>query len=82
MKFRIEKTSDPSFKNKRPISRARLDKRETDWRGRSKNHWSVEVNTLEELMRMVKRKGSIIVHSPSGDKDGLPSLEIYDDYRE
>lgn len=47
----------------------------------------IEVNTLEELMSFVDKNGPCILTSPfdtksSVEKWRIPSIEIYDDYRE
>jgi len=41
--------------------------------------WTIEINTLEELIKFCKKHGNIIVDSDDCD---IPSIEIYDDYRE
>lgn len=46
--------------------------------------WTIELNSLEELHGLVSKYGEIVVFGP--DKEGrgfkLPSIEIYDGYRE
>ena len=43
--------------------------------------WTVEINTLEELMEFYDKYGSIIIHTFFWSDD-VHMLEIYDDYRE
>lgn len=45
--------------------------------------WTVEVNSIEELIALSRKYGEIIVgnHYLSSN-DEYPTLEIYDDYRE
>jgi hypothetical protein len=42
----------------------------------------VEVDTLSELIALVEEHGPIIVGKAYEDNGNLPTLEIYDDYRE
>ena len=50
----------------------------SDWN--YKEH--IEINTLEELMDFVKDNDSVVLSKPHPCSDNLPSIEIYDDYRE
>lgn len=43
--------------------------------------WSVEINSLEDLMDFVNKHGDIVV-SNAGVEVGIHQIEIYDDYRE
>ncbi len=43
--------------------------------------WSIEINTLEELMAIVKEHGDIIIKQ-NGMNTVTPEIEIYDGYRE
>ena len=45
------------------------------------NIWTIEINTLEELINFVKKYGTIIIDD-SGEKSVPFEIEIYDDYRE
>ena len=40
--------------------------------------WFIEVQTIDDLMELVKAQDELIVSL----RDGIPALEIYDDYRE
>jgi hypothetical protein len=43
----------------------------------------IEINSLEELMDFVKDNGGeVVLSEPYPCSDNLPSIEIYDDYRE
>jgi len=53
----------------------------SDWNYREQ----ASISTLEELMKFVNDNGVIIIipYDPIvNDTDGLPTIEIYDDYRE
>ena len=41
--------------------------------------WKVEVNTLDDLIKFISKNGEIVVES---EKYSIPSIEIYDGYRE
>ena len=43
--------------------------------------WSIEINSLEELLRFIEDNGRIII-GQSNDNGGVMEIEIYDDYRE
>ena len=45
------------------------------------NIWTIEIDTLEELINFVKKYGTIIIDD-SGEKSVPFEIEIYDDYRE
>lgn len=47
------------------------------------NVWTIEVNSIEELVALSRKYGEIIVadHYLSSN-DEYPTIEIYDDYRE
>lgn len=45
--------------------------------------YQIEVNTVEDIMAIVEREGEPVIVFPADEFYGnLPSLEIYDDYRE
>ena len=44
-------------------------------------HWVIEIESLQDLISFSKEQGSIIIHPPL-TQEGIPRLEIYDDYRE
>ncbi len=52
--------------------------RTSDWKYKEQ----VEINTLEELIDFVRDNGDIIIQKPYPYRDNLPSIEIYDDWRE
>ena len=47
------------------------------------NVWTIEINSIEELVTLSRKYGEIIIADHYLDiNDGHPTLEIYDDYRE
>ena len=44
--------------------------------------WGIEINTLEELMKLKNRVGEELVIGNSWHNPEFPIIEIYDDYRE
>ena len=45
--------------------------------------WYVEIDTLEELMAFIeKHENRVIIVAKCYYNEGLPGIEIYDDYRE
>ena len=47
------------------------------------NVWTVEINSIEELIALSRKYGNIIIADHYLNvNDGYPALEIYDDYRE
>lgn len=46
-----------------------------------KDVWSIEINTLEELIDFFERNGDIIIKDCFWNRS-LREIEIYDDYRE
>lgn len=66
MKFRIFCTSHPS---------------------RRENQETVEIDTIEELIALSEKEGDQLIVTPASltgycGKDNLPTIEVYDDYRE
>jgi len=51
-----------------------------------KGDWTIDIDTLEELMAFVKAHDSIVLSDAvtlyGTDEKSLPFIEIYDDYRE
>lgn len=43
--------------------------------------WAVNIETLDDLMKLHAKYGSLIITNPYFNHD-LPMIEIYDDYRE
>lgn len=44
------------------------------------HHWTIEIDSIKELMAFIRRnKGSVVIET---ERDGMPMLEIYNDYRE
>ncbi len=50
----------------------------------AQEHWTIEVETLADLVALVGKVGDIVIHSPLFDLHDAPELEIeiYDGYRE
>lgn len=46
------------------------------------NVWTIEVNSIEELIELSRKYGEIIVADHYWSNDEYPTLEIYDAYRE
>ena len=44
--------------------------------------WYIEIKDLDALMSLVGEEGDIIVSDTTWGSEGMPSLEIYDNYRE
>jgi len=44
--------------------------------------WAVDIDTLEQLLNMVRTEGAIIIGDPMGQDGDQFDIEIYDDYRE
>jgi hypothetical protein len=43
--------------------------------------WTIEINSLDELMELYKKEGSLIIQK-SWNNNGMNCIEIYDGYRE
>ena len=74
MEFYIERTSD-WFHKKPPVKNRQLrlvPKNKKD--AYSKNEWYIEINSLEDLVKLSEEEGSLIFNPGH--------IEIYDDYRE
>ena len=73
MRFRITRTSD--WKN--CPCREAVFNRETQ-------EYNIEINTLEELVAFAKKYGELVFKDDNlyGKEKDIPSIEIYDDYRE
>ena len=73
MRFRITRTSD--WKN--CPCREAVFNMETQ-------EYNIEINTLEELVAFAKKYGKLVFYDDNfyGKEKDIPSIEIYDDYRE
>ena len=73
MRFRIKRTSD----RKNCPCRESVFNRETQ-------EYNIEINTLEELVAFSEKYGELILKDDNyyGKEKYIPSIEIYDDYRE
>lgn len=80
MKFGIHRTSG-GYQENPPCEGAKLEAiGNKDHYER--NTWSVEIDSLDELMKLVKKEDSVIIHPPGVYQKEIPEIEIYDDYRE
>ena len=78
MKFRIKRTSDVPMEAQ-PCEGAYIDAKGKKW---EVYKWAIDINSLEDLMKLTEKVGDIIVSPPHEETDNHPSIEIYDDYRE
>lgn len=85
MKFKLERSSQRwcdenvqecfGDKYEKPHAKATFNK--------VKNYYEIEINTLEELVKLAENeKTDIIVKVFAGDDKNETHLEFYDDYRE
>ena len=44
--------------------------------------YTIEINSLEQLMSFVDRHGDVVIIPPNDDNKKLPTIEIYDTWRE
>lgn len=84
MRFQITRTSSSYYRQEKPCDCAFVYKRE---RGslddQDRLSWALEVNSLDELLQFVEKIGECVIISGACDyQNGLPQIEIYDDYRE
>lgn len=85
MKFRIKRTSESSFCERKPCEGAYVDRFEADKNDRlyDQRWWAIDIESLDDLLALAeKEREEIIVKAPSEYTDNLPEIEIYDDYRE
>lgn len=102
MVFKISRTTDWGFEKNNPpcknavvgVEEYQFKERVFDENGkriwqstpRKRDIWTIEINTLEDLMALKKevseeRKIGLIIFD-GDDENGMPEIEIYDDYRE
>ena len=78
MKFRVIRTSDWMYKDA-PCEGAVID----HVNKYGDNVWTIEIADLTALLDLcAKEVTSVVVSGPCGVSDNLPTIEIYDDYRE
>lgn len=84
MKFEIYSTDDylsGPREGPKPYAKASLEDYPTDnWP--TLRRWFVEINTIEDLMEIRKETKHELVIGDSIWCDPLPSIEVYNDYRE
>ena len=78
MKFTISRSSDLIMPEK-PCEEAVLSEQKTLF---NTNIWEIEINSLEELLKLKQKVGFPIIVSDPYHVDGQQELEIYDAYRE
>lgn len=44
--------------------------------------WVMEIDSLETLMKFIRKQGTVVVSDAGVFGNSLPEIEIYDDYRE
>ena len=80
MKFQIERTSSWwSEDGKAPCEGAVLMKEGTST---DLPVYTIDIESVEDLVELMKREGEIIIKEGGYMNDGLPVIEIYDTYRE
>lgn len=79
MKFTIWKTSDDDIK---PCEQAVLVHEGRNEFGWLKRTYEIEINSLEELIKLAEESEKKCVIVFAADERKGPSIEIYDDYRE
>lgn len=76
MTFRITRTSDAYCDEKAPCKNAQFA-----WSISYANIWEIEIKSLDDLMELISETNKgLIIFGPT--ETGLPTIEIYDDYRE
>ena len=84
MRFKISRTSSDYYRQEKPCDGAFVYKRERErLDDRDRLSWALEVNSLDELLQFIEKVcDSVIISRACDYHDGLPKIEIYDDYRE
>lgn len=78
MKFIVKRAS--KWKNEDVlVDEAKCDV--VDYNGRTINVYSIEINTLEELINFYNKYGNIVIREGISDRESIEIL-IYDDYIE
>lgn len=89
MKFAVSRVSNP-WRNEKPCGEAKEEAvlrffsyTDPEEEGRI---WSIELHTLEELLKFIEEKGSVVIGASdehNGERDVSPwRIEIYDGWRE
>lgn len=85
MKFIVSRTS--AWSDEKPCDEAMRDTAVTEYKvgqemvREMKDIWSIELNTLDELMEFFNKHGTIVI-TDWWDNQAYKEIEIYDDYRE
>lgn len=74
MRFGITRTSD--WEKNCPCKESVFNKETQEY--------NIEINTLEELVAFARKYGKLVFTDDNfyGEETDIPSIEIYDDYRE
>ncbi len=74
MEFHITRTSDVYNDTKpKPCDGAYL----------KNNIWCIKITSLEKLLQLSKQEGELVIENDGfHNSQGIPSIEIYDDWRE
>lgn len=82
MEFHIHRTSDYNYA--KPVGVDNTHKKMLTFYDGSpyKEGEFLEINSLEELMNLIKKLGSEVIIKEHGTWPKGPEIEIYDDYRE
>lgn len=84
MTFEIRRASDYSYHGVKPCDKSyAIEATRTNIFDETVkyNKYLIDINTLDDLMDVIKRDGSIIIYPAHTDAD-MPSIVIYDDYVE
>ena len=79
MKFEICRTAQRG-REKPPLESENFNVKFSSDGGYGK--WTVEIETIERLVELIKEVNVEVVLGIYGKKDSMPEIEIYDDYRE
>ena len=78
MNFIVYRTSNHVDK---PCEEAVMTKLQEENQGHADEGWTVEINSIEDLVNFTDRYGNIIIKSRDSFHP-VSSIEIYDDFRE
>jgi len=84
MRFDIVRTSSDYYREEKPCDGAFVykKKRVSKLDDQDCLFWAVEVNSFEELMKIVDIEGQVVLSCACPETNELPRIEIYDNYRE
>ena len=84
VKFRIRRVSGNYYKSEKPCEGAYLDEVVKDENDSEydKNCWAIDIDTLEDLIKLAEKEGQLIISAGCPESNDLPDIEIYDTWRE